>query len=361
MILFVGSKEKGYFSEDVAKKAGLVTVYIQENIHISKQAEDILVYKEKCRHIIYQIDQYADSTDEIVKWILKIQDALNVKSIIYAVGYPVKSQIIMELWKSGIKNYVFSSFLADQKEDLELCLNNYYETFGYEEKRGITFEFDEEVKAEEQHFTSAKTIGIAGAVPRMGTTTHALQFIKHLSFMGYRAAYIQMNSHHYVEDLAESYADAKKDEEIGLVTYQQVDMYYRLDKLQDVRKREYDFFVYDYGYYNEPGFNKVSFLERDVQVFVVGSKPGEFDRTYDVIMNNFYNNVFYIFNFVAEAEKKDLIELMEDKADCTFFADDIRDPFTYSASNIYGDMLPVENKNQELTQKRKFVFGRRKK
>lgn len=190
MILFVGSREKGYFCEDVAKKAGLSIEYIRENIHISKQTEDILIYKEKCKYIIYQIEQYADDVDEIVKWILKIQDALNVKTIIYAVGFSVRSQIIMELWKNGIKNYVFSSFLADQKEDLELCLNDYYETFGYEEKRGISFEIDEEeeIKEEEQHYTSAKTIGIAGAVPRMGTTTHALQFVKHLIFMGYKAA-----------------------------------------------------------------------------------------------------------------------------------------------------------------------------
>lgn len=170
-----------------------------------------------------------------------------------------------------------------------------------------------------------------------------------------------MNSHSYVEELAESYSDVKRDKDIGMVTYQQVDMYYRLDKLQDVRKKEYDFFVYDYGCYNEPGFNKVSFLERDVQVFVVGSKPGEFDRTYDVIKNNFYNNVFYIFNYVAESEKKDLLELMEDKAECTFFADDIRDPFTYSASGIYEKIFPVKTRNQENKKKHKFSFGVRRK
>ncbi len=46
---------------------------------------------------------------------------------------------------------------------------------------------------------------------------------------------------------------------------------------------------------------KFLFWKKEQQIFVVGSKPGgEFEKTYDVIKNNFYNNVFYIYNFVAE-------------------------------------------------------------
>lgn len=44
----------------------------------------------------------------------------------------------------------------------------------------------------------------------------------------------------------------------------------------------------------------------------------EFEKTYELIKSNFYNDVFYIFNFTSEAEKKDIKELMEDKADKTF-------------------------------------------
>jgi len=69
--------------------------------------------------------------------------------------------------------------------------------------------------------------------------------------------------------------------------------------------------VFDYGVAGENGFNKISFLEKEQQIFVVGSKPGgEFEKTYDVIKNNFYNNVFYIYNFVAEGEQEDIKELM---------------------------------------------------
>ena len=147
----------------------------------------------------------------------------------------------------------------------------------------------------------------------------------------------------------------------GLTTYQSVDMYYKAERLKEIQDKDYEYIVYDYGVYNEHDFNKVSFLEKDIQIFVVGSKPDEFGRTYDLIKSNFYNDVFYIFNFTAETEKKDIKELMEDKADKTFFADESKDPFTFGNSGIYKEMIPIENKSEEKKEKKSGFFRKRKK
>ena len=136
-------------------------------------------------------------------------------------------------------------------------------------------------------------------------------------------------------------------------------MYYKADKLKEIQDKGYEYIVYDYGVYSEHDFNKVSFLEKDIQIFVVGSKPDEFDRTNDVIKNNFYNEVFYIFNFISDTEKKDLMDLMDEKSDFTFFADDAKDPFTYCNSGIYEKIIPVENRITTDTKKKGF-FRRRK-
>ncbi len=360
MILFVGKQESGFFCEDVAEQRKLKCAYVPENLHIERQAKEVLRYKEVARYAVFDIEQYADEPQEIEGWILKIQDAIGVKVIIFAPGYSSESKIISGLYCKGIKNFIFSVYLTEQKEDLELCMDGYFESFGYE-KRGITFEEREE-KAEEEtenRENRGKTIGIAGAVARMGTTTQAIQFVKYLHFIGYRAAYIQMNSHGWVEQLKEAYSDTEHDPEKGLVSYQGVDMYYRLNRLQDVLKK-YDYYVYDYGVFSEHDFNKISFLEKEIQIFVVGSKPGEFDKTYQVVKNNFYNRNFYIFNFIAEAEKKDLLELMEEKAKDTFFAGEVRDPFSYDGQDgIYGKILPIKSQNVEQSKKAGF-FRRRK-
>ena len=135
------------------------------------------------------------------------------------------------------------------------------------------------------------------------------------------------------------------------------------DKLQETLKRDYDFVVFDYGVYSENGFNKISFLEKDIQIFVCGSKPGEeFNSTYDVIKNNFYNNVSYIFSFVAKTEQKELLELMEEKAETTFFAEEARDPFAFSgAGSFYEKLLPGEQKMIPAAGKKHRIFGRREK
>ena len=113
-----------------------------------------------------------------------------------------------------------------------------------------------------------------------------------------------------------------------------------------------------------PYFN-ISFLEKEQQIFVVGSKPGgEFEKTYDVIKNNFYNNVFYIYNFVAEGEQEDIKELMGEKAGVTFFAEEARDPFVFSGDmKTYGSILSLEeekDRDSKPVKKKKRLFGKRR-
>lgn len=362
MVVFVGNKEKGFFCEEIAEKRKMQMQYICSDLHIENQAGSISRYKEEASAVIYDLEQYADEPEEIAKWVIRIQDALSVKTVIFAPGYSPQSNVIQLLYENGIKNYIFSVYLGDQKEDLELCLDGYYENFGYEEKRGISFAVQKEEEEDpEEKKSKAKCIGIAGAIARMGTTTQAIQLVKFFHYFGYKAAYFQMNAHHFVEDLKEAYAQVEHEEEIGRVTYMKVDMYYRIDKLQEVLQQNYDYIVFDYGVYSENGFNKISFLEKEIQIFVVGSKPGgEFEATYEVLKNNFYNNVYYIFNFVPKSEQKDVLELMEEKDKMTFFAGSAKDPFSFPGEDtIYEKIIPVEPQTKNPAKKRR-LFERRK-
>ena len=206
---------------------------------------------------------------------------------------------------------------------------------------------------------------MAGCIKRMGTTTQALQLVKYLQFVGFKAAYFQMNASNFVEAVKDAYEQVTVDDEIGLVSYAKVDMFCRTDRLQEVLNLDYDYLVFDYGVAGENGFNKISFLEKEQQIFVVGSKPGgEFEKTYDVIKNNFYNNVFYIYNFVAEGEQEDIKELMGEKAGVTFFAEEARDPFVFSGDmKTYGSILSLEeekDRESKPAKKKKRLFGKRR-
>lgn len=355
MILFVGKQEKaGGWMEDVAKRHGWEAAYVPASFNIQTQVDQILSYSA-CKVIIYDIEQYSQPAKEIAEVIHRIEQANQAKVVIYASGYNPKSTIIMELLYHGIKYFIYGAYLTDKKEELDRCIKG--ETEAHEEQANR--EPIDEVTIER---TACKTVGIAGAVPRMGTTTQAIQFVKYLIFAGWKACYIEMNSHGWVEELAEAYADVSLDGEIGKATYQGVDLFYRPEKLPEVLKLGYDYYVYDYGVYSDQDFNKISFLEKDIQIFVVGTKPGEFMKTYHLIENNFYRNVVYIFNFVREdqEEYKEIYDLMGDKRETTYFAPDCRDPFHYSNAKLYSQILPVEPGKEQREVKRKKGFWKRK-
>ena len=350
-----------YFCEDVAAKFDQAVEYIDTDIHIVNQIPEIMNYKENCEYLVVDVEQYADDADAIIDSIMKVKEAVNTKIIIYAVAFSPKSELLSGLYARGIRNYIFSEMLSDKKKDLTNCINGFYEQWGYE-SLGIYFEGEDEEQTEKlTKKEKVKTIGVAGAVRRMGTTTQALQIVKYLKFNGYKAAYFEMNNHGFVKAVREFYEDSQYDEMEGLTEYQNVDMYYKAERLKEVQDKDYEYIVYDYGVYSEHDFNKVSFLEKDIQIFVVGSKPDEFEKTYDLIKSNFYNDVFYIFNFTSDAEKKDIKELMEDKADKTFFADESKDPFTFGNSKIYSEMIPIEDKSEQKKEKKSGFFRKRKK
>lgn len=245
--------------------------------------------------------------------------------------------------------------MTEKKEELRAAIEG--KTTDY-----FPVEEEPEEVAEKKAAGAAKAIGIAGAVPRMGTTTQAIQLVKYLMYKGYKACYIQMNNHGYVEELMDAYEGVEEEKLIGKAVYQEVDMYYKLEKLPEVLKRDYDYFVYDYGVFSDRDFNKISFLEKDLQIFTVGTKPGEFMKTYQLIENNFYNSVLYIFNFVVDdkQERDDIYELMAEKEDVTFFAPDCRDPFRLCQTEFYESLFPVKAVVETVEPKKGF-FKKRKK
>lgn len=93
----------------------------------------------------------------------------------------------------------------------------------------------------------------------------------------------------------------------------------------------------------------------------MGSKPGEFSATKELIDNMFYTDSYYIFNLTPENEKEDLLALMEEKADHTYFSETAKDKYVLAASDIYENIIPAEAKISEaLPKKKRRFFGRRK-
>ena len=112
---------------------------------------------------------------------------------------------------------------------------------------------------------------------------------------------MELNSTGFVQDLVEVYAVDSVDENKGKASYANIEMYNRQDIIPEILHMDYEFIIYDYGAFNSPDFNKISFLEKDIKIMVLGSNPGEIQSSTELIDNIFYQNVNYVFNFTSKS------------------------------------------------------------
>ena len=115
MILFVGSSDRGYFAEEIALKKGEKFSYIEPNIHIRPQMSVILQYPDTIC-MIFDLEQYEDTAEEIADAVIKLCRSNNAKVIIYASGYIPQSQGVVALYEKGIRNFIFRTSLSGIKE-----------------------------------------------------------------------------------------------------------------------------------------------------------------------------------------------------------------------------------------------------
>lgn len=335
MLLFVGDKTVGYWVEEPAHMNQQSVEYVPANMSIKNQTNDILrLRSEEVKFVVYDLEQYSVNATEIADEILNIYRAGNAEPIFLATSFLPSSELVVKLQQRGFNKFIFEYTDSEKKEELEKCINGYYNASS--PKQLLPVQEEEQLLMPR----SLIKISVGSACPRMGATTIAMQIVKHLLFCGKKACYIEMNSSGFLVNLQEVYSPDLVDEELGKVCFQNIDMYYRQDRIPDILHMDYEYFVYDYGSFKSPDFNKISFLEKDIKVMAVGSNPGELQLSTELIGNVFYQDIKYIFNFTAPSDQEDLLDMMEDKREDTYFAEYCPDMFHYVPANYYEKLFP---------------------
>lgn len=188
-------------------------------------------------------------------------------------------------------------------------------------------------------------INIAGAMPRIGTTTQCLQLAKYIqSCSDYKVAYVECNSQDYIWSASEMYQSVRGDKTGGLMTIEGVNMYNQ-SRLPELTKGgvDIDFLICDYGDVESQGFNKESFLKGTVKALVAGVKPNEIHYTEKALRDKAYEDAIYIFSHVPISDREELMGLMGKHAADTFFSPYIPDPFQNTNEAIlpyYEKLMP---------------------
>ena len=113
MIIFIGSAEKGYFAEEIAEKKGKEFAYVKSNSRIELQKTEILEH-QGVEYMIFDIQQYLDSAEEIAKQIITIRNCNNATVIIYASGYMLKNKVLV-MKQMDLKNWKLLHYRSRKK------------------------------------------------------------------------------------------------------------------------------------------------------------------------------------------------------------------------------------------------------
>lgn len=389
VIIFVGSNIKGAFAEDVAKERGFDFGVVAEKGDIKAQVNDILfeAQNRKVDCIIFDIEQYINDADVIADSINSISAALNAKAIVYAPSFISGSTLTTALAEKGINNFIKFGYTTDMKDQLEKNIVGFYDV----NKRKEISEIENEKLKTEETIKGKKTIAVAGAMHRIGTTTQAIQIVKYLKFKGYKACYIELNDNKYMDrdeslkhrqvgytQKVKAWLDINKaDDELGVIKYADIEMYYKQNTIPHILKMDYDYIVYDFGVYSERAFNRTAFVQADIKIMVVGNDPAELDWTQELAQSSFYQDAKLLFSFTGMGEAEEIKLLMDNiktsnnksnGARC-YFADFVPDPFIFSNLKLFDELIgalgteeatPTQNKKGFSWKKPGISLGIRK-
>lgn len=208
--------------------------------------------------------------------------------------------------------------------------------------------------------TKAVTVAVAGASPRIGTTTQALQLLLFLRAKDYSCAYLDMCSSGKMEQLLDIYESC--DRFNGHEFTIQGQHIITNGKLLMQARSEYDYVICDYGFYKDI-LEPVSFWEKDIKILVAGTKPWE-SAQLPAVFEDDDGSLRYIFSFVPSADETSVREQMAESAGKTYFAPYAPDFFSYSgADEIYSALVDCPGPSPAQTKEKglRFLFGRKKK
>lgn len=171
-------------------------------------------------------------------------------------------------------------------------------------------------------------IHIGGIMPRIGTTTVAIQLIQFLNRLGYKAAYVEMNAQDYIWGITAVYAGCVKDKLPGKITYNGVELYTK-ERLPELLSggTHYDYIICDCGNLSSKNFDIQAFTDCSAMIIVAGIKPNEVFLTNMALENKMLSDAVYVFSFISKADQADVLEMMQEKAAVTAFMSYAPDPF----------------------------------
>ena len=200
-------------------------------------------------------------------------------------------------------------------------------------------------------------VAVAGCIQRIGVTSVAIQLIKFLQSIGKTACYIDNTDTDYISLCKGYYYCDDIDEELHKITIDGIDMYTDVtaEIMKSVYIKNYNFIIYDIGNINDNPQKQTSFLQKKFRLLVTGQKPNEI-HAFNKLIDSMYNtNISYLFNFVPQADRDDVLEDTKNKGSA-YFVPYFDDCFSLTSesvpifSDIFTEYIPKKEEKSALNK-----------
>ena len=214
MILFVGEQDKGWFVPETVEKKNEKCKYSSFVSSLEELSKTILQgsFTAVILHLPSLVIMDYQNIGRFCKNLMIANG--NICIIVMAEGYNINSQIIQAAIAAGVRFFMLGTNPSMLRRELSDALDGktnieaVFEALPTEDQR------DKRKYEIESSYISSVTIAVVGSTSRIGTTTQALQIVKHILLEGCTACYIQLNGSDYVQRIAEFYTDSVCDDEI---------------------------------------------------------------------------------------------------------------------------------------------------
>lgn len=325
---------------------------------------------------IVDISAFSEEEQEIAEQLTRLKNAVNAKIIIHAPLYNEESKILLDLKALGFSHIITAVenqgiLQQSMTEAIKMCRET--EIDGQNQEILIR-EIEEQNRALEEELPcltvlreqqeektepgSVLKIAVIGSREFIGTTTVALQLVKHLNQrQEASAAYIELNKSRYIKNIREYYEPEDSDSRLSSVSMGGIVMFEDARKMPQILSEGFSYYIYDYGSIERVN-DLSSVYEKDIILLVGGVKPNELPQTTEA-MKELYEqkNLFYILNHIPARNRPEALLLMEEKRNSTFFLEESPAPFVYNPKN--GEMFDVilsREYRPEMNMKRKKIW-----
>lgn len=349
------------------------TVIFEKATSVDEIKNNIL--NTEISNVVIDINVFNDDELNILKSVEGIRQAKNLDVFLVASGYSIESKIIKDFKGLGYSKIITSKDQGSIRDDF---IENTSLMCEYEADKDyikLKESFNDKLKEDNPTLSKIRqlnepsktiSIGIAGCIKRIGTTTTAVQLAKTLNLDGENnACVIEVNKNSFAGNFIKIAEDeAYKIIESDGVRIQNVDIYTNIKKINSIKKEHYNYLIYDYG---EIDFEDNSLFEKDIIIFVCGYEPDEMIKSTQITtacVNDYkINSAFYLYNYVSSEQFENIMAIQSSYLKkYTFPLGFTPDKFilNYDNADIFSKMLEIAFNENEIKKPGLFkrIFGR---